>query len=103
MTVESAHFTELFQEGQDVVRKSVDAWTRNTALLTDQLPTFNEQLDAGAAIDRYFGLGAKMLEAQRDFAKRLIGAATSAGVGAHDDRESAPAPAPKVAHATPKV
>ena len=103
MTVESAHFTEFFQEGQDVVRNSVDAWTRNTALLTDQLPTFNKQLDAGAAIDRYFGLGEKLLEAQRDFAKRLFGAATSTGVGAHDDRESAPAPAPKVAHATPKV
>ena len=81
MTVDSAHYTEFFQQGQDVVRKSVDAWTRNATLVADQLPAFSKQLDAESAIDRYFDLGEKVLEAQRDFAKSLMGAATSVGVG----------------------
>jgi hypothetical protein len=110
MTVDSAHFTEFFQQGQDVVRKTVDAWTRNAALVADQLPTFSKQVDAEAAIDRYFDLGEKLLEAQRDFAKRLIGAATSVDVGAHGDTEAPPVPksangtpAPKGTNTTPKA
>lgn len=103
MTVENAHYTDLLQQGQDVVRKSVDAWTRNAALVADQLPTFSKHLDAGAAIDRYFDFGEKMLEAQRDVAKRLVGAMSPVGVGAHDDTVSTPAPAPKVTNATPKI
>jgi len=105
MTVDSANYTEFFHKGQDVVRKSVDAWTRNAALVTDQLPTLAKQLDAEAAVDRYFDLGEKMLEAQRDFAKRLMGAATAVGVavGGHDDTVPAPAPAPKVTNAAPKI
>jgi hypothetical protein len=103
MTVDSANYTEFFQKGQDVVRKSVDAWTHNAALVTDQLPAFAKQIDAGAAIDRYFDLGEKMLEAQRDLAKRLMGAATSVGAAVHDDTVSAPGPAPKVTNAAPKI
>ena len=103
MTVDSAHYTEFFQQGQDVVRKSVDAWTRNATLVADQLPAFSKQLDAESAIDRYFDLGEKVLEAQRDFAKSLMGAATSVGVGSHDDQMRAPEPAPMGANGTPKA
>jgi hypothetical protein len=102
MTVDSAHFTEFFQQGHDVVRKTVDAWTRNAALVAEQLPTFSQQVDAEAAIDRYFDLGEKLLEAQRDFAKRLIGAATSVGVGPHGDTEAPPAPTSTEAPPAPK-
>ena len=91
MTVDSAHYTEFFQQGQDVVRKSIDAWTRNAALVADP------------AIDRYFDLGEKVLEAQRDFAKSLMGAATSVGVGSHDDQVRVPEPAPMGANGTSKA
>jgi hypothetical protein len=103
MTVDSAQYTEFLQQGKDVVRKSIDAWTHNAAMVADQLPAFSKQLDAQAAIDRYFDLGEKVLEAQRDLAKRLMGAATSVGAAAHEDTVSAPAPGPKVTNATPKI
>ena len=73
------------------------AWTTSAGA------AFSKQLDAESAIDRYFDLGEKVLEAQRDFAKSLMGAATSVGVGSHDDQMRAPEPAPMGANGTPKA
>jgi hypothetical protein len=46
------------------------------------VPAFAAQFDAAAAVDRYFDLNERVLEAQRNFAKRLLatGAAVAASV-----------------------
>jgi hypothetical protein len=70
---------EFFQQGQEAVRQAVDTWTRTVTSAVGQLPTWTPEFDAEAAIDRYFDLGAKVLGAQRDFAKKVVGYATTAG------------------------
>jgi len=84
MTIDTSHYTEFFQQGQETVRKAVDTWTRTITAAVTQLPSATAQLDAEAAIDRYFELNEKLLVAQRDFAKKLVGYAAAAGAGAQE-------------------
>jgi hypothetical protein len=79
VTIDLAQYTDFLQQGQDAVRKTVETWTRSVQTAAGQLPSFGGQFDAETAIDRYFDLNEKVLEAQRDFAKRLVGYATAAG------------------------
>jgi hypothetical protein len=80
MTIDTEQYTQFFQQGQDVVRKTVDTWTRTARTAAAQFPALAPQFDAEKAVDRYFDLNEKVLEAQRDFAKTLL--ATGAAVPA---------------------
>jgi len=80
MTIDTAQYTQFFQQGQDAVRNSVETWTHTVKTAAAQVPALASQFDAAAAVDRYFDLNEKVLEAQRDFAKQLL--ATGAAVAA---------------------
>jgi hypothetical protein len=80
MTIDTAQYTQFFQQGQDAVRNSVETWTNTVKTAAAQVPALVSQFDAAAAVDRYFDLNEKVLEAQRDFAKQLL--ATGAAVAA---------------------
>ena len=92
MTIDIAQYNEFVQQGQESVRKAVETWTRTVRSAAGQLPTFATQFDAEAAIDRYFDVNEKFLEAQRDFAKRLIGYATAANAAVRETVETTPTP-----------
>ena len=80
MTIDTAQYTQFFQQGQDAVRTTVETWTNTVKTAAAQVPALASQFDADAAVDRYFDLNEKVLEAQRDFAKQLL--ATGAAVAA---------------------
>jgi hypothetical protein len=80
MTIDTAQYTQFFQQGQDAVRNSLETWTNTIKTAAAQVPALASQFDAAAAVDRYFDLNEKVLEAQRDFAKQLL--ATGAAVAA---------------------
>jgi hypothetical protein len=90
MTIDTAQYNEFFQQGQDAVRKTVDTWTRTVKTAASQLPAFATQFDAETAIDGFFDVNEKVLEAQRDFAKRLVGYATAACAAMRETVEKAP-------------
>jgi hypothetical protein len=80
MTIDTAPFTQFFTQGQDAVRTTVENWTNTVKAAAGQVPALASQFDAEAAVDQYYDLNEKVLEAQRDFAKRLL--ATGAAVAA---------------------
>ena len=84
MTIDTAQYTQFFQQGHDAVRNSLETWTNTVKTAAAQVPALASQFDAAAAVDRYFDLNEKVLEAQRDFAKQLLatGAAVAASVKA---------------------
>ena len=80
MSINTEQYTQFFQQGQDSLRTAVETWTNTVKTVAGQVPALAPQFDTEAAIDRYFDLNEKVLEAQRDFAKRLL--ATGASVAA---------------------
>jgi hypothetical protein len=84
MTIDTEQYTHFFQQGQDAVRNTVETWTNTVKTAAAQGPAVFSQFDAEAAVDQYFDLTEKVLETQRDFAKRLVatGAAVAANVKA---------------------
>ena len=72
MAIDTEQYTQFFQQGQDAARTAVDTWTRLVKTAAGQVPALATQFDAEAAVDRYFDLREKVLEAQRDAAKRLL-------------------------------
>ena len=80
MTIDTEKYTQFFTQGQDAVRTTVETWTNTVKAAAGQVPALASQFDAEAAIDQYYDLNEKVLEAQRDFAKRLL--ATGAAVAA---------------------
>jgi hypothetical protein len=80
MTIDSEKYTHFVQQGQDALRATVETWTNTVKAAAGQVPAFAAQFDAEAAVDRYFDLSEKVLETQRDFAKRLL--ATGAAIAA---------------------
>jgi hypothetical protein len=77
MTIDTEQYTQFFTQGQDAVRATVETWTNTLKDAAGRVPTLASTFDAEAAVDQYFDLNEKVLEAQRDFAKRLL--ATGAG------------------------
>ena len=84
MTIDTEQYTHFFQQGQDAVRNTVETWTNTVKTAAAQVPAIFSQFDAEAAVDQYFDLTGRVLETQRDFAKRLVatGAAVAANVKA---------------------
>ena len=80
MTIDTDQYTQFFQQGQDALRTTVETWTNTVKAVAGQVPTLAQPFDAEAALDRYFDLNEKVLEAQRDFAKKVL--ATGAAVAA---------------------
>jgi hypothetical protein len=80
MTIDTEQYNQFFQQGQEALRTSVETWTNTVKTVAGQVPALAAQFDAAAAVDRYFDLNEKVLEAQRDFAKRVL--ATGAAVAA---------------------
>jgi hypothetical protein len=74
MTSTNEQYTQFFQQGQDALRTTVETWTNTVKTVAAQVPALTAQFDAEAAVDRYFDLSEKVLEAQRDLAKRLVSA-----------------------------
>ena len=87
MTSAIPQYTEFLQQSQDAVRIAVDTWTRTVSDGMRQLPAFAPQVDAEAAVDRYFEFNEKLLAAQRDFAKQLVGYAVAAGNAVQEHAE----------------
>ena len=82
MTIETEQYTQFFKQGQDAVRTTVDAWTGAVKAVAGQIPAFAPQFDAEAAVDRFFDFNEKVLEAQRDVAKRLLATGTTLAAAA---------------------
>ena len=80
MTIDTEQYTQLVQQGQDAVLTTIETWTDTVKAAAGQVPALASQFDAEAAVDQYFDLNERVLEAQRDFAKRLL--ATGASVAA---------------------
>src|SRR3954451_7424511 len=80
MTIDNEQYGQFFQQGQDAVRTTVETWTNTVKAAAGQVPALAATFDAEAAIDQYYDLNEKVLEAQRDFVKRLVagGAAAAA-------------------------
>ena len=95
MSIDTAQYTEFFQQGQDAVRKAVETWTTTVKTAAERLPAFPAQLDTEGAIDRYFDFNEQLLGAQRDLAKRLVGYATAAGAAVRETAETVVKAAPK--------
>jgi hypothetical protein len=74
MTNYTEQYTQFFQQGQQAAQTAVDTWTRLAKTVADQVPAFGTQFDAEAAVDRFFDLNEKVLEAQRDVAKQVLAA-----------------------------
>jgi|tagenome__1003787_1003787.scaffolds.fasta_scaffold20555141_3 hypothetical protein len=87
MSIDTTQYSEILGQGQEAVRKAVDTWTRTVTNVVGQLPALPTQADAETAIDRYFDLNEKLLGAQRDFAKRLVGFAAVAGTAVQEQVE----------------
>ena len=85
MATDTTQHTQLFEQGQEAVRTAVDTWTRTVTNAVGQLPTFAPQFDAEAAIDRYFELNEKLLAAQKDFLKQVVGYTAAAAAKATED------------------
>jgi hypothetical protein len=66
----------------------VDTWTRTFKTVAAQLPAFAPQFDAETAVDRYFDFNEKLLAAQRDLAKKVLGYATAAGAVVQEAAET---------------
>ncbi|MCV2487770.1 hypothetical protein OF117_00215 [Geodermatophilus sp. YIM 151500] len=93
-------YTEILRQGQDVVRSTVDTWTRSLTAAAGRLPGLPGQADAEAAVeaavDGWFDLTGEVLDAQRDLAKHLVGSAStvaSAAQGGADRAEPVTEPA----------
>ena len=72
MTIDTEQYTEFFKQGQDAVRTTVETWTNTVKAAAGQVPALASKFDAEAAIDQYYDLNEKVLEAQRDVAKRVL-------------------------------
>jgi hypothetical protein len=76
-------YTELVQQSQEAVRTAADNWTKTVQQAMGQLPAnaaaFAAPYDVNTAIDQFFDLAKKLLEAQRDFSKNLVATSTAAG------------------------
>jgi hypothetical protein len=72
-TTNTTRYAELVEQGQEAFRTAIDTWTRTLTTAVGQLPALVPGFDAEAAIDRFFDLNEKLLAAQRDFAKQLVG------------------------------
>jgi len=79
-------YTEIVKQSQDAVLTAVDAWTKTVQDAFGQLPAAQSTVDPNEVIDQVFDFAAKLLAAQREFAKNLVH--TSASV-AETVRQSA--------------
>ena len=74
MTNYTEQYTQFFQQGHQATQTAVENWTRLAKTVAGQVPAFDTQFDAEAAVDRFFDLNEKVLEAQRDVAKQFLAA-----------------------------
>jgi hypothetical protein len=72
MAINAERYTHFLQQGLEVARTTVDTWTRLVRTVAGQVPPLATQLDAEAAVNWYFDVAEKLLEAQRDVAKRVL-------------------------------
>ena len=72
MTNYTEQYAQFFEQGQQAAQTAVDTWTRLAKTVAGQVPAFATQFDAEAAVDRFFDLNEKVLEAQRDVAKKVL-------------------------------
>lgn len=88
MSTDTAHDTAFFLQGQDAIRRATDAWSRSVTAAVRQAPHFAPQ-DVEAAVDRFFDLNARFLDAQRQFTKRVVASLSEAGVVAAEKADAA--------------
>ncbi|MEO8827112.1 hypothetical protein [Lapillicoccus sp.] len=86
MTTESTtqKYTEQVQQSQQAVLSAIDAWNKTVQDAVAQMPKAPGQFDATGMVDQVFDLTEKVLDMQRDLAKKLItasGAATDMAAG----------------------
>jgi hypothetical protein len=65
-------YTDYVKQGQDAVLNAVDTWTKTVQDAFGQLPAVPAQVDPDQVIDQVYDFAAKLLAAQRDFAKNLV-------------------------------
>ena len=74
MSIDTEQYAQFFKQGQDALRTTVETWTNTVKAAAGQVPALASQFDAEAAIDQYYDLNEKVLEAQRDVAKQVLAA-----------------------------
>jgi hypothetical protein len=76
MTTTQELYTEPFKKAQDTMMVAFDAWTHAFQQGADQLPG-TLPVDPQQVIDQVFDFATLVLNAQRDFAKQLVGTSTT--------------------------
>jgi hypothetical protein len=75
-------YTEIVKQSQEAALTAVDAWTSAVqdafGKLPTGLPAARLPVEPNQVIDQYFDFATKLLATQRDFAKNLVHASTSA-------------------------
>lgn len=80
MTASTEQFVDMAKRSQDLVTESVRSWTDAMQGVTRQFAggTRPQLPDTGAAVDRVFDFYEQVLGQQREFAKTVVGAGSSA-------------------------
>jgi len=81
MSTDSTQYTAAYQQGQEAIRKATEAWSRSFTAAVRPATGFSAK-DAEDAVDRFFDLNEKFLDAQRQFAKRVMVSLTEASATA---------------------
>ncbi|HET7477540.1 MAG TPA: hypothetical protein VFJ97_16140 [Dermatophilaceae bacterium] len=72
MSTPTQQYTDMVQQSQQAVLNAVDTWTKTVQEAFAQLPSSPGQFDASGMVDQVFDFTEKVLEVQRDLAKRLV-------------------------------
>jgi hypothetical protein len=72
MSTATTQYSDLVKQSQEAVLAAVDTWTKAVQEAFAELPKTPTQVDASGVVDQLFDFTEKVLEVQRDFAKKVI-------------------------------
>jgi hypothetical protein len=89
MPTPQEQYAEAMRTSQEAVLGAVESWTKSFQSAFGQTPEVpSPSVDPNQVIDQVFDFAEKMLEVQREFAKNLAQAATSASATWREQAES---------------
>ncbi len=71
-------YTEQVQQSQQAVLSAMESWNKTVQDAVAHMPKAPGQFDPGSMVDQVFDLTEKVLQMQRDLAKKLISASGTA-------------------------
>ena len=99
MTTPTQQYTDMVQQSQQAVLSAVDTWTKTVQDAVAQMPTSPGQFDAAGMVDQVFDFTEKVLEVQRELAKKLVSTSAAAAEKLTADTKAATTPEPPAASA----